>query len=73
MTEKKSTLSKATEDETVTWMPDAADQVTEETVGHAVAEGVPLTPAQVSYSDEIGSEVNVPKIELCCILLEASE
>ena len=31
-------------------MPDADDQVTEETVvGHAGAEGVPLTPAQVGY------------------------
>ena len=28
----------------MTWMPEAADQVTEETVGH---EEVPLTPAQV--------------------------
>ena len=36
--------SQAAEDETVTWMPEAADQVTEETVGH---EEVPLTPAQV--------------------------
>ena len=39
----------------MTWMADAADQVTEETVGHAAAEGVALTPAQV-MSDRIRSD-----------------
>ena len=48
-------LCKASEDETVTWMADAADQVTEETVGHAAADGVALTPAQ-AMSDQIRSD-----------------
>ena len=36
----------------MTWMPDAVDHVTEETVGHAAAEGVPLTPAQVIKNND---------------------
>lgn len=34
----------------MTWMPEASDQVTEETVGH---EEVPLTPAQVGILKKI--------------------
>ena len=44
----------------MTWMPEASDQVTEETVGH---EEVPLTPAQVGI---LKKNFTLIPLELLC-------